>query len=121
MEEARKRGGALERYQEMEEKGIRFYSLYHPRYPSRLRNIPDSPYGIYVEGELPEEGIPSVAVIGSRQCSGYGNDPLPPLSIPCPLGHFSPAHFPFAHYFSCFDLSIFLLASPVLYSSASSI
>lgn len=72
LEEARKRGGALERYQEMEEKGIRFYSLYHPRYPSRLRNIPDSPYGIYVEGELPEEGIPSVAVIGSRQCSGYG-------------------------------------------------
>ena len=72
LEEARKRGDALERYREMEEKGIRFYSLYHPRYPSRLRNIPDSPYGIYVEGELPEEGIPSVAVIGSRQCSGYG-------------------------------------------------
>ena len=69
---ARKQGNVLEKYREMEERGIRFYSLYHPRYPSRLKNIPDRPYGIYVEGELPEEGVPSVAVIGSRQCSGYG-------------------------------------------------
>lgn len=70
--EAKKQGDVLEKYWEMEAKGIRFYSLHHPCYPSRLRNIPDKPYGIYVEGELPEEEVPSVAVIGSRQCSGYG-------------------------------------------------
>lgn len=70
--EARRRGDVLEKYREMEERGIRFYSPYHPRYPDRLRNIPDSPYGIYVEGELPEEEVPSVAIIGARQCSAYG-------------------------------------------------
>lgn len=70
--EAKQRGNVLEKYREMEERGIRFYSLYHPCYPGRLRNIPDRPYGIYVEGKLPEEEVPAVAVIGSRQCSGYG-------------------------------------------------
>lgn len=72
LSEARRRGNVLENYQKLEERGIRFYSLYHPRYPGRLKTIPDRPYGIYVEGELPAEAIPSVAVIGARQCSGYG-------------------------------------------------
>ena len=70
--EAGRRGDVLEKYREMEERGIHFYSPWHPRYPGRLRNIPDRPYGIYVEGELPEEEVPSVAIIGARQCSGYG-------------------------------------------------
>lgn len=61
-----------ERYEKLEKMGICFYSVYHPDYPRRLKNIPDKPYGIYVEGELPEEGIPSIAVIGARQCSSYG-------------------------------------------------
>lgn len=69
---AKSGGKALEKYEKMKESGVHFYSPYHPRYPQRLKKIPDMPYGIYVEGELPEEEIPTIAVIGARQCSGYG-------------------------------------------------
>ena len=61
-----------ERYEKLEKSGVSFYSVYHPDYPQRLKDIPDKPYGIYVEGKLPKERVPSVAVIGARQCSSYG-------------------------------------------------
>lgn len=56
----------------LKEKKVQFYSVLHPDYPEKLRNIPNAPYGIFVEGNLPESQIPSVAVIGARQCSEYG-------------------------------------------------
>ena len=69
---AKKEGDIFEKYHILKQKGIRFISIYHPCYPQRLKNIPDAPYGIYVEGKLPEESSPSIAVIGARQCSDYG-------------------------------------------------
>lgn len=57
---------------ELEEKGIEFYSLYHPRYPRLLKEITDPPIGIYVRGELPDHDIDTVAIIGARRCSRYG-------------------------------------------------
>lgn len=69
---AKTKNNIFQKYEELHKKGICFYSIYHPRYPKRLKNIPDMPYGIYVEGELPQEDIPSIAIIGARQCSGYG-------------------------------------------------
>ncbi len=69
---AKNKNNIFQKYEELHKKGICFYSIYHPRYPKRLKNIPDMPYGIYVEGELPQENIPSIAIIGARQCSGYG-------------------------------------------------
>ncbi len=69
---AKKEGDIFEKYHILKQKGIRFISIYHPCYPQRLKNIPDAPYGIYVEGRLPEESSPSIAVIGARQCSDYG-------------------------------------------------
>lgn len=69
---AKQEGDIFEEYYALKGKGIRFISIYHPCYPKRLKNIPDAPYGIYVEGKLPEENIPSIAVIGARQCSDYG-------------------------------------------------
>ena len=69
---AKKEGDIFEKYHILKQKGIRFISIYHPCYPKRLKNIPDAPYGIYVEGRLPEESSPSIAVIGARQCSDYG-------------------------------------------------
>ena len=56
----------------VEEKGIRYVSVEDDIFPERLRNIPDPPYGIFVKGSLPEEYVPSVAMIGSRACSRYG-------------------------------------------------
>lgn len=41
-------------------------------YPKRLYNISDAPFGLYYIGELPEDEIPSVAIIGARNNSEYG-------------------------------------------------
>lgn len=41
-------------------------------YPERLREIPRPPKGLYILGELPDERMPTVAVIGARDCSEYG-------------------------------------------------
>ena len=57
---------------ELEEKEIEFYSYWHPRYPRLLRAISDPPIGIYVRGELPDDDIDTVAIIGARKCSRYG-------------------------------------------------
>ena len=57
---------------ELEEKGIEFYSYWHARYPSLLKAISDPPVGIYVKGELPDDDIDTVAIIGARKCSRYG-------------------------------------------------
>lgn len=43
-------------------------------YPGALRHISGAPGRLYVRGELPDDRIPSVAVIGARRCSGYGRE-----------------------------------------------
>ena len=35
-------------------------------------NLPDGPYGLFFRGHLPDPEKPSVAVIGARRCSNYG-------------------------------------------------
>ena len=57
---------------ELEEKEIDFYSYWHPRYPRLLREIQNPPLGIYVRGEIPDDEIDTVAIIGARKCSRYG-------------------------------------------------
>lgn len=57
---------------ELEEKQIDFYSYWHPRFPRLLREIYHPPMGIYVRGELPDDDIDTVAIIGARKCSRYG-------------------------------------------------
>lgn len=49
----------------MVEKGNQYY-------PKRLRELSGAPDKLYVLGKLPGERIPSVAVIGARDCSDYG-------------------------------------------------
>ena len=51
---------------------IKFISRIDPRFPEKLKNIPNPPFAIYVKGELPGDDSPSVAVIGARLCSEYG-------------------------------------------------
>lgn len=59
-------------YEEMKRKGIKFVCRQSPDFPERLRDIPDAPFGIYVLGQLPGQQERSVALIGARNCSGYG-------------------------------------------------
>ena len=41
-------------------------------YPFRLKNIGDPPLMFFYKGRLPEEDRPSVAIVGARECSPYG-------------------------------------------------
>ena len=58
-------------YRRMQEAGISLITFSEKAYPQRLKNIPDSPYGIFVKGRLPGENVLTVAVIGARECSEY--------------------------------------------------
>ena len=51
---------------------MNFTTVYEDEYPKRLREIPGAPLGIWHIGALPAEDLPSVAIIGARQCSPYG-------------------------------------------------
>ena len=53
--------------------GIRVVERGEREYPARLLEIPDPPERLYVIGRLPEENVPSVAIIGARECSEYGS------------------------------------------------
>lgn len=61
-----------EEYRKLKGKGVRLITLHDSDYPERLKEIPDVPYGLFVLGSLPGEE-PAVAVIGARDCSGYGS------------------------------------------------
>ncbi|MBP5495166.1 MAG: DNA-processing protein DprA [Lachnospiraceae bacterium] len=41
-------------------------------YPFRLKNIGDPPLMLFYKGRLPDEERPSVAIVGARECSPYG-------------------------------------------------
>lgn len=69
--EAKKRD-IYKAYEKLDSDGIRMASLYDKDYPEKLKYIPDSPFGIYYKGRLPEEVLPAVAIIGARECSQYG-------------------------------------------------
>lgn len=60
--------------EKLQQKGISFVSEESDLFPKRLRDIPDCPYGLYYIGSLPPEENPSVAIVGARNCSGYGRE-----------------------------------------------
>lgn len=41
-------------------------------YPKRFEELAGMPYALFFIGEMPREGMPSVAVVGARRCSSYG-------------------------------------------------
>ncbi len=41
-------------------------------YPKRLQNLEGMPNELYVEGKLPEDEQPAIAIVGARNCSHYG-------------------------------------------------
>lgn len=72
-DEGRKRlKSAVEEYWELEKKGIRFITFQEDEYPKRLLTLAAKPIGLFVKGQLPENDIPTVAVVGARLCSAYG-------------------------------------------------
>lgn len=61
-----------ESLEELKRRGIYFLTPLDGMYPRRLREIYDYPMGLYVRGGLPRENCPSVAIVGARGCSVYG-------------------------------------------------
>lgn len=63
-----------ENFASLERRGIYFYSIEHPKYPKRLKNIADPPFCLYVRGILPPEHRKTIAIIGTRYGSAYGQE-----------------------------------------------
>lgn len=59
-------------YQKLEQKEAWFVTILDERYPERLKNIPSPPYALFVKGSLPSEDRRSVAIVGARECTPYG-------------------------------------------------
>lgn len=59
-------------YEELVKKHIRLVPCFDPSYPCKLADIPDKPYALYVKGNLPDAQCFSIAIVGARNCSHYG-------------------------------------------------
>lgn len=68
----RKNWNVERQYDMLKKQEIQFYHLPEEEYPLRLKEIPDPPFGLFVKGRLPSAQKVSVAVIGARECSEYG-------------------------------------------------
>lgn len=51
---------------------IKELTLFDDAYPERLRYIPDAPKTLYVLGEIPDDTVPTVGIIGARGATEYG-------------------------------------------------
>ena len=56
----------------MADNSIDFVRYSDKKYPARLRRIQSRPYGLFIKGSLPGDEVPSVAIVGARNCSQYG-------------------------------------------------
>ena len=66
------RGHAENELDKAEDKSIAVLTWADPRYPQRLREIPDPPVFLYAVGDLDLLDNPGVGMVGSRECSRYG-------------------------------------------------
>lgn len=64
----------MEDYRVFKEKEILFVPYFDKQYPGRLKKIASPPYALYVKGNLPKEDALSVAIVGARQCTAYGEE-----------------------------------------------
>ncbi len=62
----------LGEFDELERRGVKFITFLDENYPERLKPYRDSPPALFVKGELPADDVPSVAIVGARDCTEYG-------------------------------------------------
>lgn len=68
-----KREEIIEEYiKEIEQCKVRFICEDDKDYPELLKDIPDSPLGLYIIGDMPKDTENKVGVIGARKCTQYG-------------------------------------------------
>lgn len=64
----------LREYEVFVKKTVKYISVEEDDFPKRLKNLADCPIGLFFIGNLPDENVPSVGVIGARECSFYGEE-----------------------------------------------
>ena len=74
LEDGRLKDDAKKSYEKAIKSGIKVACPDSKEYPERLKNIFLPPLMLYYYGELPKENVPSLAVIGARNCSVYGKE-----------------------------------------------
>lgn len=70
--QARKEWKLQEKYNVLLKENITIIPIFYAQYPEKLRQISSPPYALYVKGRLPETKLPSVAIVGARNCTPYG-------------------------------------------------
>ncbi len=59
-------------YEKMKKAGVEFISVNDKKYPSKLKQTYDYPYGLYYKGRFEGFEGKTVAIVGARECSRYG-------------------------------------------------
>ena len=59
-------------YHKLNLEKVHFLTRMSKDYPTKLKDIDSPPYALYVKGKLPREDVLSVAIVGARECSPYG-------------------------------------------------
>lgn len=58
----------------LKKQGIELISFKSPSYPEKLRNIENPPAYIFVKGNIAPTNLKCVSIVGSRECSYYGEE-----------------------------------------------
>ncbi len=72
LKESRKIKDWKAEYEAMKNSGIHMAIRGEKEYPSRFEALYQMPYALYYIGKAPETKMPSIAVVGARRCSTYG-------------------------------------------------
>jgi len=56
----------------LEKINVRVIDKYDNDYPMLLNNIDDQPIVLYIKGQIPEQKLPSISVVGTRKATYYG-------------------------------------------------
>ncbi|MDD5934851.1 MAG: DNA-processing protein DprA [Clostridiales bacterium] len=61
-------------YECLAKANVRYIIQEDEEYPTKFRQVYDSPYAFYLKGKLPKPDGPSVAIVGARNCTNYGKE-----------------------------------------------
>lgn len=70
--EAKALGSAAQQVADAQRSGASAVSVQDDDYPDRLRELPDAPAVVFARGTLESAMPPAVAIVGTRNASGYG-------------------------------------------------
>lgn len=72
LQKAQKRKSFEEEWERIKEQKIWMYLYFENEYPEKLKMLTDCPYAIYGKGKLPKSEGVSIAIVGARKCTRYG-------------------------------------------------